>query len=204
MNAGLASTLRRGVGTALLLALMAPPAPATAQGHEVPPPDLQIALAVQAAPESFRDGAGVLGYGPDGSLELLREGTNDLLCLAADPHAEGFSVACYHRDLEPFMARGRELRRQGVEGMARDSVRWREFEAGELDIPYGAALHVLQGSGYDSETATVHDPFLRWVIYTPGATASSTGLRTESAQGEPWLMFPGTPGAHIMFVPPRP
>lgn len=204
MNAGLASTLCRGVGTALLMTLMAAPSPVAAQEHPIPPPELQIALAVQAAPESFRDAAGVLGYGSDGRLELLREGTNDLICLASDPHAEGFSVACYHRDLEPFMARGRELRDQGVEGMARDSIRWREFEGGELDIPYGAALHVLQGSGYDPATATVHDPFLRWVIYTPGATASSTGLRTEPAQGEPWLMFPGTPGAHIMFVPPRP
>ncbi|MFW5904669.1 MAG: hypothetical protein ACOCUZ_00490, partial [bacterium] len=68
--------------------------------------------------------------------------------------------------------------------------------------PYGAALHVLDGSGYDRETGEIHEASLRWVIYTPNATAASTGLRTEPTRGEPWLMSPGTPGAHIMIVPP--
>ncbi len=193
-----------GIAAVVLLAwaLTVPAGPVHAQEPDVPPPETQIALAVQAAPEGFRDGARVLGYGAEGALEVLREGTNEMVCLGSDPASESFSVACYHEDLEPFMTRGRELRARGVEGAQRDSIRWQEWEEGELEIPYGAALHVLQGSGFDPETATIHEPFLRWVIYTPGATAASTGLRTEPTRGEPWLMFPGTPGAHIMFVPP--
>jgi len=64
-------------------------------------------------------------------------------------------------------------------------------------------LYVLHGSGFDPESGQVTDPYLRWVIYTPFATAESTGLSTEPTEGAPWLMFPGTAGAHIMISPPR-
>jgi hypothetical protein len=190
----------------ILLGLVAVPSlPLAAQDRSasVSPPETQIALALQAAPEVFREGAAVVGYTEEGTVELLREGTNAVICLGPDPTSQSFSVACYHEGLEPYMARGRELAAQGVPGPARDSIRYAEVEAGELEVPYGAALHVLHGSGFDPETATIHDPFLRWVIYTPGATAESTGLRTDASEGEPWLMSAGTPGAHIMIVPPR-
>jgi len=42
------------------------------------------------------------------------------------------------------------------------------------------------------------------VVYVPYATAATTGLPTRPAPGVPWLMDPGTAGAHIMISPPRP
>ncbi len=59
---------------------------------------------------------GVWGYDASKKLVKLREGTNDMICLASNPDGEQFHVACYHKLLEPFMARGRELRAQGVKG----------------------------------------------------------------------------------------
>jgi hypothetical protein len=50
----------------------------------------------------------------------------------------------------------------------------------------------------------VANSYTRWVIYTPGATAETTGLPLTPGPGAPWLMFPGTPGAHIMISPARP
>jgi hypothetical protein len=41
------------------------------------------------------------------------------------------------------------------------------------------------------------------VIYLPFATAESTGLSLKASPGAPWLMYPGTAGAHIMINPPR-
>jgi len=35
----------------------------------------------------------------------------------------------------------------------------------------------------------------------PGATTASTGLSAKPAEGTPWIMFPGTPKAHIMLTP---
>src|SRR5262245_5317355 len=79
---------------------------------EVAPQEEQIASAILAAPKERRAAATVLGYNEKGDVVTLRKGTNDMICLADDPAAKGISVACYHKDLEPFMARGRELNAQ--------------------------------------------------------------------------------------------
>jgi hypothetical protein len=168
-----------------------------------PPAEQQIAAAVLAAPAERRAGATVLGYSPEGKLVTLRKGSNDMVCLASDPNAKTFSVACYHKDLEPFMARGRELAAQGMKGMDRHKFRWKEVDEGKLKMPKEPRmLYVLTGSGYDADTGQVSDSYLRWVVYVPYATPESTGLSTKSGP-YPWLMYPGTAGAHIMISPPK-
>lgn len=170
----------------------------------VPPDAEQLGAAIQAAPAERRDGVTVLGWNADGTVRLLREGSNDLVCLADDPRDDTFSVACYHVSLEPYMARGRALYAEGLRGMDRNQRRWEEAEAGTLAMPTEpATLYVLHGSGFDADADSVTDPYLRWSIYIPGATPESTGLDTRAGPGVPWLMFPGTPGAHIMIVPPQ-
>ena len=171
---------------------------------EIPSPEAQIAAATLAAPEDLRAGAAVLGYNPQGALVKLREGKNELICLASDPKKEKFSAACYHRDLEPYMARGRELLAQGVTGHARNDVRWKEVTEGKLAFPRDPrGLYVLTGSGFDSATGKVKDAYLRWVIYMPYATPESTGLSTKASDNAPWLMAPGTLGAHVMINPKK-
>jgi len=90
----------------------------TLAAAEVPSRETQIAAAVLAAPAELREDAAVLGYNPKGELVTLREGKNEIICLASDPGKSSFSVACYHRDLEPYMARGRELLAQQGYGAA--------------------------------------------------------------------------------------
>src|SRR5687768_9444523 len=82
---------------------------------KIPAADLQIKSALLAAPPEKRDGSAVYGYGADTQLVLLRKGTNEMICVADDPITSGFSVACYVKELEPFMQRGRELRKQGIQ-----------------------------------------------------------------------------------------
>lgn len=177
--------------------------PAFAQ--DVPPPATQIAGAVLAAPEDRRAGAKVLGWDAAGKTVTLREGTNDQVCLADNPKIEGFNVACYHKDLDPFMARGRELTAQGItDDKQRDATRWKEVDEKKLSIPKDGFLTVLTGKSFDPATGQVADAYTRWVVYVPYATAASTGLGTKPLPGVPWLMDPGTAGAHIMISPPRP
>lgn len=171
----------------------------------VPSPETQIAAAVLAAPVDRRAAATVLGYEAAGTLTTLRKGTNDLVCLADDPRNTGISIACYHQDLEPFMARGRELAAQGMKGTPREETRWKEIEAGTLKMPREPrSLAVLTGTAFDAATGQVTDAYTRWVVYTPFATSESTGLSTAPVPGGPWLMFAGKPTAHIMINPPRP
>ncbi|MDH4044107.1 MAG: hypothetical protein OEY20_01980 [Gemmatimonadota bacterium] len=167
------------------------------------PPDLQIRLAVQAAPAALQEGATVQGYDASGAFVMLRPGTNDMICMAPNPTHEDFEVSCHHASLEPFFARGRELSAQGISGQARTRARWDEITAGTLPMPAGVTNAILTGSGFDRVTAEVREPSLRWVLYMPGATGASAGLpERPTIPGAPWIMFPGTPGAHIMISPP--
>jgi hypothetical protein len=55
---------------------------------------------------------------------------------------------------------------------------------------------------YDPATGEVKNGYLRSVIYIPYATTASTGLsEKEPGHGMPWIMNPGTHGAHIMIDP---
>jgi hypothetical protein len=169
-----------------------------------PSQQAQIAGAVLAAPAELRDGAAVIGFDAQGQRVTIREGRNDLVCLASDPAKTAFNVACYHRDLEPFMARGRELLAQKITGAKRNEIRFKEIEDGKLSMPREPrTLYVLTGSSFDAATGAVENSYLRWVIYTPFATPESTGLSTKASESAPWLMGAGTAGAHIMINPPK-
>jgi hypothetical protein len=162
----------------------------------------QIASAVLPLPADLRAGATVMGYTTDGRLVTLREGSGAMTCLASNPAMQRFHVACYHKSLEPFMARGRQLRAQGVAGDQVDSVRFREARAGTLRLPKEPALlYSLTGDSYDAATNSAPGARALFVVYIPYATAESTGLSASPVRGAPWIMLPGTPKAHIMFVP---
>lgn len=189
-------------GTLMLFALLAGGAAASAA--DVPATDVQIAGAVQAAPAELRDGAAVLGFDAQGKRVKLRDGKNEMICLAADPAKTTFEVDCYHKDLEPFMARGRELLAQKITGAKRNEIRFKEVEDGKLAMPKEPrTLYVLTGTRFDNASSTVENPYLRWVIYVPFATPQSTGLSTKGSDNAPWLMSAGTAGAHIMINPPK-
>lgn len=189
------------LGTLFTAALVVP---ALAGAQSVPSAESQIAAAVMAAPEERRAEAAVLGFDESGTLVTLREGSNDLVCLADTPGNEEFEVACYHEDLEPYMTRGRELSAQGVTGQERYDIRWQEIEAGTLAMAREPrTLYVLSGDGFDAAANAVTNPYQRWVLYWPFATEEQTGLSTQPAPGKPWLMYAGTAGAHVMISPPR-
>lgn len=208
----------RPLAAALLLAA-APAAahaqaPTTPAAAPAPPPSAvlpaltvaqQIAAATLPLPEEFRASATVLGHAaPDAPLGAIRQGDGAFVCLAPVARAQRFHAACYHRTLEPFMARGRALRDAGTTGDRVDSVRFAEARAGRLAMPSGpATLYSLTGpaDGYDPATNVAKGARPLVVVYIPGATEASTGLSTKPQQGTPWLMFPGTPKAHIMFTP---
>ena len=178
---------------------------AQAPAKDAPPVAQQVAAAVLALPMEFRASARVLGYqGTSRQLAMVHPGKGPFTCLASDPAAAQFHVSCYHESLEPFMARGRALRASGVKGDQVDSARFAEVRAGRLAMPkQAAALYSLFGppGTFDAATGTAAKAKPLFVVYMPGATAASTGLPAKPAEGAPWIMFPGTPKAHIMFEP---
>ncbi|MEQ8303383.1 MAG: hypothetical protein RIB47_08335 [Cyclobacteriaceae bacterium] len=165
----------------------------------------QMSGALAAAPDAKKENAKVYGFTKAGEFIVLREGTNDLICLADDPNQKGFNSACYHNTLEPFMARGRELKKEGKSFKEIFDIREAEVKAGKLEMPANTSLFVLYGPDevFNAETGEVTGANLRSVVYIPFATSESTGLPLKpAAPGMPWIMDPGTHRAHIMITPP--
>jgi len=174
--------------------------------QNIPSSEAQIKSASMAAPEEMRDGVKVLGFNADGELVELKKGTNELICIADDPAQKGFNAACYYKDLEPFMARGRALKKEGKNFKEIFDIREEEVKSGKLVIPQGSSLFVLSGPDevFNTETGEVTGANLRSVVYIPYATTESTGLPLKpAAPGMPWIMDPGTHRAHIMITPPK-
>lgn len=166
----------------------------------------QIKAALLAAPADVREGAHVYGFNEKGEQVTLREGTNNFVVRGDNPFQEGFEVVCYPKDVEPFMARGRELRAEGKGRAEILKIREEEMLSGDLQKPnYGSTLHIYYGDDakYNPETETIEGAQYRYVIYTPLATQETTGLPlSPNGAGHPWLMFPGLYRAHIMISPP--
>jgi len=163
-----------------------------------------IATALMAAPAESRSGCKVIGYNMAGEFVTLKEGDNEFICLVDDPKRDGFSAACYQKDLEPFMARGRELRAEGKTEEEIFEIREAEMKSGKLKITPGSTLRIYYGPNtqYDPVTSEVDKAQHRYVVYLPWATSESTGLpESPDAPNDPWIMNPGTHRAHIMLMP---
>lgn len=172
----------------------------------VPSKEVQIKTAVLAAPEGLRDKAMVYGYSEKGEFVVLQKGENEMVCLADDPKQAGLNVSCYHKDLEPFMERGRQLKKEGKSFQEIFDIREQEVKGKKLSMPQQpTTLYVYSAKDeqFDRTTGEVKDGNLRYVVYIPWATAESTGLPLKpEAPGMPWIMDPGTHRAHIMINPP--
>ena len=180
----------------------------TCLGQTKPPSaDVQIKTALLAAPAAKRDSATVYGYSESNELVVLKKGTNEIICVADDPSQAEFSVASYHKDLQPFMERGRALRKMGRTHQEVFDLREKEAKSGELSMPKQPTTLVVlsaKDADYNKNTGEVKNSYMRSVVYIPYATAESTGLPLKpEAPGMPWIMHPGTHGAHIMINPPE-
>jgi hypothetical protein len=185
--------------TVVALALVAAP---SAFAQAIPPVAEQMAAAVLPLPAEMRAGAMIMGYKVKDKLEVLRPGTNNMICLALYVSRPDFHVACYHKGLEPFMARGREIREKMGAKTNVDSIRFKEIADGKLKMPKAGTLYSITGKkeSWDPKTGKVTGANPLAVIYMPFATLEETGLSGVPQAMGPWMMFPGTAKAHVMLA----
>ena len=173
---------------------------------KIPSAKSQIKTTLYACPEMYQEGAKILGYNQKGELITLRDGKNEMVCLASDPNRNGISVSCYSDKLEAYMSRGRELVAEGKNEAEKREIRKKEIDAGTLQMPKEpAALYVVTAKqeDLDFETGELKDSRIRYVFYKPYMSALETGLPTKpQAPGMPWLMEADTHRSHIMITPP--
>jgi hypothetical protein len=159
-------------------------------------PERQIAEAVQDLPDDMRAGATVVTYDASGARKVLRQGTNFLEC---QPRmADGFT-RCYSKDLAPRRDLEAKLRAEKKSDDEIQKAVAAAVKAGTLPPP---SKGMMSYRGYDKRDRIQH----LWVMSLPNATPESVGVSTASqrdaaleGKGLPWMMLPGTPGAHIMI-----
>jgi hypothetical protein len=156
----------------------------------------QIAEAVQVLPQDLRAGATVVTYDPaTGARKVLRQGTNFIEC---QPRmADGFT-RCYNKALAPRRDLEAKLK---AEKKTDEEIRQAVAAAVKAGtIPQPKAM--MSYRGYDKSDRIQN----LWVISLPNKTPEAVGVSTASQRdaalaghGLPWMMLPGTPGAHIMI-----
>jgi hypothetical protein len=181
-----------GLTAALLLT-----APVFILHAQTPNAAAQIAEAVQILPEDLRAGATVVTYDKStGARQVLREGSNFLEC---QPRMDDGFTRCYNKALAPRRDLEAKLKAQKKSDKEIQEAIAAATKAGTLKTP---AHGMMSYRGYDKRDRIQK----LWVMSLPNATPESAGVSTTSqrdaaleGKGLPWMMLPGTPGAHIMI-----
>ncbi|MGE0361893.1 MAG: hypothetical protein AB7H93_05330 [Vicinamibacterales bacterium] len=156
----------------------------------------EITQATLPLPADLRAGATVYKYDKAGNRTVLRQGTNQLECM---PKGEDGFTWCYHKVGGPRRDMAAKLRAEGKSAKEIQEATAAALKAGTIQpTPFGTMSYRLYGKPDRIQ--------LLWVLSVPGATPETIGVTTASARedalelrGTPWLMLPGTPGAHIMI-----
>jgi len=185
--------MKKSIGVLTVLALASPWMAAA----QTPTAEAQIAEAVSILPEDLRAGATVVTYDKTtGERKVLRQGTSFLEC--QPKMADGFE-RCYHksfgprRDLEARLTAQKKSEKEIADAVAA------AVKAGTIPA---APQGMMSYRGYDKRDRIQN----LWVWSQPNATPEQIGVSTVSqrdaaleGKGLPWMMLPGTPGAHIMI-----
>lgn len=160
--------------------------------------DQKIADAVSAAPASVTDNATVMDWPATtgGQMQQLRAGTNGWVCypttpivyangsrrdaMCVDPAFQGWANAWMSRTAPPGKSAGVAYMLQGDAG------------ASNID-PYATAPT-------SSNDWVVSGPHVMVIVPDP---SSLDGMSTDARNGGPWVMWKGTPYAHVMVPLPQ-
>jgi hypothetical protein len=159
-----------------------------------PPRDQQVEETLRALPEALRDGATVVGY-ENGEQKVIRPGSGFMICWADDPASAdapgAFYVTCFPKSLQAFVERFEELRGNPEQVAIMEA----EVKSGQLAVPRVAMRYTLRGAEAEGGVplGVLHIPF------ATAADAEEMGFSTVPDNFRPWLMWEGSPMAHVMF-----
>ena len=182
------------IGVAIAIVLTSPFVIATAQ---TPTVDERVSQAVQVLPEDLRAGATVVTYDKaTGARNVLRQGSNFIEC---QPRMDDGFTRCYNKALGPRRDLEARLKADKKSDKEIQDAVAAAIKAGTIKAP---AAGMMSYRAYDKRDRIQK----LWVMSLPNATPESAGVSTASqrddaleGKGLPWMMLPGTPGAHVMI-----
>lgn len=148
-----------------------------------------IEEALSAAPPAIAESATVMAW--DGTT--LREGTGAYTCFPTPPNQTGPAPMCFDG---PWMAWGEAWQGETEPVIERTGIAYmlRGDGGASNSDPYA-------GSEEEVDDWVVAGPHLMIVTPDPAALA---GMNTDPDTGGPWVMWQGTPYAHVMVPVPAP
>jgi len=159
--------------------------PALAQTTGVESAPTKIARALSAAPAGIARSAGVVDRDQAGKETLLRKGTNGFTCFPGHPGVVGDPPFCANAPAlqwESDMAQGKPKptnTEPGIEYMLAGGTDWSATDP-----------HATSGT-------PIKEP-PHWMIMWP-FDPELTGLPTTAKDTGTWIMYSGTPWAHLMI-----
>ena len=161
--------------------------------------DDEIARAVMASPPAMMADATVVHLADDGSHQVLREGSNGLVCYdrSNEPGRE-FSAQCTSVGNLPRAGQNHKVwMASGNADEARTMFESQEADGSREAPEFGSVWYSVNGQ--DQASANANNPHI--TIAVPFATSDTLGLPNEGgySQSGSWIMEAGTSAAHIMI-----
>jgi len=173
------------VGLALLLGIAGR---AAAQGKSTKAH--KIANAMTAAPRSISGSATIMDWpaAEGAQMTTLRAGTNGWTCLPDFPNTKGNDPMCVDDEWLPFMGAM----------MAKTTPKVSHAGIGYMTAPggaYGSNTDPYASKATPDNEWGYDPPHVMLLVTDPAALV---GIPTSRQSGGPWVMWRGTPYAHIM------
>jgi|GEM_PF-6256797 len=159
--------------------------------------EYELDLAVLPLAQEDRGQATIVHFDEEGSFQTLRSGSNTLFCIADEPGDDRLSLECHPKSLMIYLER-KEKRSLSDQRDELDTRIADDIQSGALDFPFGARSYFISGRLNSGQQAP--DSVRIWQeIAVPFASEEETGLTTEDAGANPWLMGEESHRAHIMI-----
>jgi hypothetical protein len=173
---------------ALSLSVLAMSAGAYAQSDQE-----MIDRALTAAPRNMKDGATVVKWKADFTYEVIKKGTNKMVCYdrSGEPGRQPFAVQCTSLANLARVAQNRKFEGMEDKNAREAAIAKAEADGTRVKPEFGSVF--ISMNGPDKDHLRTHT-----TVAVPGATKESLGLPDTPSQGGTWIMNPGTTTAHLM------
>jgi hypothetical protein len=173
---------------------------------ELLPREKEIALAVSAAPEHLRKGAGVYVLERNGFVKV-RDSANGFTCIVNRDHPLNWKPVCFDAEgtaaILPKILRVGELLRQGKPVLEIDAEIAEGFRTGKYISPRRLGVaYMLSGDirNFNPRTGKVESFPPHVMFYAPNLTNADLGITQEALAKDPSLPFVAYQGPHGFII----
>lgn len=179
---------------------------AAAMSVEILPLEEETALALSAAPDHLRDGAGVEALTADGFV-TAQASSNGFTCVVNRDHPLNRKPTCYDAEgtatILPKVEFVGELLLEGVALEEIDGRVQAKFASGDFISPRRSGIAYMLSAGirnYDPQTGEVGTFPPHVMFYAPNLSNEDIGTSWEAMREHRWLPFVAYEGPHGFLV----